>query len=237
MLFPDVIHPSWEEFITEDIIKEIQIVEDRIGDDYNPKDPKLILRFLTVDLNQVKVICLGQDVYPAEGVATGRSFEVGGLKNWNTPFRQVSLKNIVRLVHKNYSGINNYKEIKSFNEIRKQIQNQEFMIKQPDIWFDSLESQGVLFLNKSFTCKIGKSDSHNHIWEKFSHSVLKYISQKKPKIIWFLWGKGAISTKKVLCEGIILQSRHPMMCSEKYEDDFLKFQGIEATMDNINWLG
>lgn len=237
MLIPEYIHPSWESFMTNQMIDHILEIEGELGANRNPSRPEVILRFLTIDLSQVKVIWLGQDVYPAQGVATGRSFEVGGLSDWNSTFRQVSLKNIVRLIHKSYNQINAYQDIKGFKEIQGEISRGEFLILQPDKWFDSLEQQGVLFLNTSFTCVVGKPNSHKEIWEQFSNQVLAFISEARPDLVWFLWGKEAISNKRLLQAGILKESRHPMMCSEKYEDDFLKSDCFKSTMDIINWLG
>lgn len=237
MLIPDGVHASWREFLTIEIKEELEMIEKKIGNNFNPTNPNAILRFLTVDLHKVKVILLGQDVYPARGVATGRSFEVGTINNWADSFRQVSLKNIIRLIHKNYNGIEDYKDIKSFKDIQKEIGDGKFPIKQPKEWFNSLEKQGVLFLNSSFTCEIGKANSHQRIWESFSRKLLQFISAQSPNIIWFLWGNEAIAKKEPIQSGVFLESRHPMMCSEKYENDFLKFAGFKATMNKINWLG
>lgn len=237
MLLPNNIHPCWNEFITNDILNELKNIEKKIGDNFNPINPNTALRFLSVDLNKVKIIWLGQDVYPAKGVATGRAFEIGGQNSWSIPFRQVSLKNIVRLIHKEYFGIVNYKEIKKFKEIEEEINNGIFQIKPPNELFNSLEGQGVLFLNTSFTCKVGIANSHKLIWRNFSISLLNYISRNNPNLIWFLWGREAISNKEHISRGNFFESRHPMMCSQKYEDDFLKFQGFKETKNIINWLG
>ncbi|MFI8714523.1 uracil-DNA glycosylase [Brevibacillus brevis] len=237
MLIPDKKHKSWDSFLSDEIAQMLNEIESNLTDDYNPTSPENILRFLTIDLNKVNVIWLGQDVYPAEGVATGRSFEVGGLENWNTPFRQVSLKNIVRLIHKTHFGITDYKNIMKFQDIQKEINLGIFPILQPNTWFNSLEEQGVLFLNTSFTCEIGRANSHKKIWENFSRKVITHISSVKPDVVWFLWGKEAISNKEYIQKGILFESRHPMMCSEKYDDDFLKSYCFKATMETINWLG
>lgn len=237
MLLPKDVHPSWEDFITEEIIAELNQIETEIGNNYNPTKKDDILKFLKIDLNNVKIIWLGQDVYPAKGVATGRAFEVGTLNSWTDKFRQVSLKNIIRLVHKNYTGIEEYSEIKKFSDIQREIENKNFMLKAPKDLFNSLEKQGVMFLNTSFTCEIGEPNSHKMIWNNFSIKVMKYISETNPKIIWFLWGNEAIANKAYINAGKFFESRHPMMCSEKYDDDFLKFEGFKATMNKINWLG
>ncbi|MFJ7185574.1 uracil-DNA glycosylase [Lysinibacillus xylanilyticus] len=236
-MLPNNIHASWKPFITEDILNELKLIEMQIGENYNPVNKEDILRFLKLDLDSIKIIWLGQDVYPAKGVATGRAFEVGTLSDWSDKFRQVSLKNIIRLIHKNYTGIEEYNEIKKFSEIQKEIQNMNFRLKEPKDLFNSLEKQGVMFLNTSFTCEIGKPNSHKLIWKKFSIKVMEYIAENNSDIIWFLWGNEAIANKAYINAGNFFESRHPMMCSEKYDEDFLKFEGFKATMNKINWLG
>jgi uracil-DNA glycosylase len=237
MLIPQAVHSSWNAFLTDPIIRMLGEIENKLGTNINPSRPEVILRFMTTDLEQVKIVWLGQDVYPAQGVATGRSFEVGGLTDWNSTFRQVPLKNIVRLIHKTYNEILEYKDIKGFKEIQTLINHGSFGILQPNEWFNSLEQQGVLFLNTSLTCEVGRPNSHKEIWEEFSHQVLTFITSARPDLIWFLWGKEAIANKSSLQSGILMESRHPMMCSEKYEDDFLKSECFKATKHMINWLG
>ncbi|GAE33570.1 uracil-DNA glycosylase [Halalkalibacter akibai] len=237
MFIHNNVHSSWEDFLTTEIIEEIDLIESKVGKELNPTKPEMVLRFLSVDLNKIKIIWLGQDVYPSKGVATGRAFEVGDLASWNEPFRQSSLKNIVRLIHKEYNNINEYRDIKKYSEIKEEIVRGTFKMKSPANWFQSLEDQGVLFLNTSFTCKIGEPNSHKDLWEPFSKKVLEFISSKKPDAIWFLWGKEAKSNKVHLTNGSIYESRHPSRVSESYQDDFLRFEGFRKTMDEVNWLG
>lgn len=236
MLLPQNISPSWKGFLTKDILKMLDEIEIKIGKNYTPKKDK-ILRFLTTDLNNTSVVLIGQDVYYQKGIATGRSFEVGGLTSWNSKFKQVSLKNIVRLIHKSYNNIEKYEDIKKFSNILEEINSGNFPILAPNKLFDSLEQQGVLFLNSYLTCEIGKANSHRYIWEEFSKQLLTYISTQKPKLHWFLWGNEAISKKQYISNGIFFESRHPMLCSNKYEDDFLKSNCFKDTMNIINWLG
>lgn len=237
MILPNSVHPSWNDFLNDEIMQELKKIESCIGQDCNPSNRQQILRFLTSDIKKVKVIWLGQDVYPMKGVATGRSFEVGMLESWQQPFKQVSMKNIIRLIHKEYNDIDSYSEIRSYEEIKRELAAGTFQLQTPKKWFDALEEQGVLFLNTSFTCEPGKPNSHKNIWAHFSANVLRYISRTNTEIIWFLWGNEAIGNKAFIEQGIFYESRHPMMCSVKYENDFLKFDGFRETMQTINWLG
>ncbi len=235
-LIPIDAHNSWDKLLSREVIEELNIIEEKIGENTNPHHDN-VLRFLKNNLNEVKVVILGQDPYPEKGRPTGRAFEVGDLKSWNQKFRQVSLKNIIRLIHKNYNNIENYNDILKFSEIQKQIETGGFNILPPDEIFKSWEKQGVLLLNTYLSVEPGKTGSHISIWEPFSIKLLNYISEENKNISYFLWGKFAEEKKQYLKHGEFYISRHPMMCSEKYDDDFLRNNCFKDTMNIINWLG
>lgn len=230
------VHESWNDFITDDIKKELQNIEKNVGLDYTPA-PNKVLRFMQLDLTKIKVVILGQDPYKPEGVANGRSFQPNDLNEWYQSFRQISLKNIIRNIYSCYNNIENYKDIPDYSTISAKVYNEKFKILEPHKWFDSLENQGVLFLNVSLTCRIGASNSHKGLWFDFSHKLIQFIAQKRPDLIWFLWGKDAAIYDMHIKQGKKYISRHPMMCSETYEDDFLKNKCFKETMGIINWLG
>ncbi len=235
-LIPADAHPSWSELLSDEVREELKAIEEKIGTNINPSHEN-VLRFLKCDLNNIKVVILGQDPYPEKGRATGRAFEVGDLKGWNQKFRQISLKNIIRLIHKNYNNIESYSEIARFSEIQEQIAEGTFKIAPPDRLFKSWEEQGALMLNAYFTVEPGITGSHISIWEPFSLRLLEYISEKNRDIKWFLWGRQAEEKSQFIKHGKFYISRHPMMCSEKYDDDFLRNNCFKDTMDIINWLG
>lgn len=236
MLIPEQYHPSWDSFLTPEIREDLNRIEAAIGQDYTPSQEK-VLRFLNLDLQSRKVVILGQDPYKPERVANGRSFQPDNLEEWTQPFRQVSLKNMIRLLYRTYNNIEEYSEIPSYKTIAEKIRKKEFLIKPPKEWFDSLENQGVLFLNTYLTCKINVSNSHKAIWDPFSKKLLTFLSETKPELCWFLWGSEAISNKTYIKHGTLFESRHPMMCAETYPDDFLKCPCFKETKDQINWLG
>jgi len=235
-LLPINIHNSWNDFLTKEIVEELNNIEQRIGTNINPEKSS-VLRFLQCDLKNIKATILGQDPYPEKGRATGRAFEVGDLHSWNDKFRQVSLKNIIRLIHKGYNNINDYKDIKKFSEIQEEIKAGTFKVLPPNEIFSSWEKQGVLLLNTYLSVEAGITGSHIAIWEPFNTKLLDFISNENKNINWFLWGKQAEDKKKYIKNGTFYISRHPMMCSEKYEDDFLKNNCFKETKDIINWLG
>ncbi len=229
------IHPSWQDFLNEELRAELNWVEKELEGEYTPETEKILL-FLKNDLYALKVVILGQDPYPEVGRATGRAFEVGDLNDWNDKFKQISLKNIIRLLHKSYQGIEDYAEIKSFNQIKEELKSGVFKILPPNQLFTNWEAQGVLLLNTSLTCEPGKPGSHRDIWDDFTEQLIGYLSTRLD-LTWFLWGNDAISNERLINKGRIYKSKHPMMCNENNENDFLKSNCFAETKDLINWLG
>jgi len=234
-LLPPNLHPSWAGFLTQERLAQLEEIEGKIGSGYDPA-PHLVLRFLTTDLSNMKVVILGQDPYPQPGVARGRAFEVGGLTSWQENFPQASLRNIVRLLYRTHKGIADYAEIPTFQQIRREIGQGTWRILPPHQLFESWEWQGVLLLNTCFTVK-GKPGEHAAIWLTFTRELLQYISSQEPNLHWFLWGKHAQAFIPYIHSGVFHCSRHPMLCSPQYDDDFLRSDCFSATKELINWLG
>lgn len=230
----DGIDSSWLP-VFEKNIKVLEDIDERLSMcTFNP-NPENILRFAKNPIDDIKVVIVGQDTYPAPGVATGRAFEVGGLVCWNEPFRQVSLKNIVRLLYGTYTEHSSYE---SFNKIREEIQCGNFNLLPPNLLFESWEQQGVLLINCALSCEVGIPGSHSDIWKPFMDEALKYFCLRNTDAKFFLWGSVAGKVKSIVNDGRKLYiSRHPMMCSSSYSDDFLKSRCFYDTKDEINWIG
>ncbi len=227
------VHPSWNDFFTPNILAMLEEIDSGMEGDCNPA-PQAVLRFAQQPLEGVEVLILGQDTYPAAGVATGRAFEVGGLTSWNSPFRQVSLKNIVRRLYGDYTGESPYTPM---SQVKQAMGTGQFPILPPDALFQSWAEQGVLLLNTALSCQVGIPASHAHLWAPFTQALLAFVAQARPHIHVFLWGSYARGFEGSFPTQTIHGSRHPMMCSQKYEDDFLKFDGFHATRQLISWLG
>lgn len=258
-------HQSWALFI-ENNRKLIDNILMSIDLNNIAPSKQNVFKIFEQDLHNISVVITGQDPYPsllhmdskksieetakenhlsivqatelrnANIIATGKSFQVNGLTDWSQKFRQTSFRNILRLLYKTYNGIENYEDIPKFKEITPLIASGEFEIKQPFELMDSWWQQGVLLLNASLTCEIGKPLSHEDLWAPFTAYLVNYISNENKDVCWFLWGKPAQKIAEHITHGKIYASRHPMMCSPKYEDDFLKAECFKETMDKINWL-
>jgi uracil-DNA glycosylase len=236
MTLPPDIHPSWQPFFTKEVLSIIDEVETNIGiANDNEITPVLnnVLRFLKLDLLKVKVVILGQDPYPQKGVATGRAFEVGPLRSWIESFRNTSLRNIVRAL---YAAEKN--EFRNFSDIKKELAAGSFSLLPPNQIFKHWEQQGVLLLNTSFSCRLGKPGSHSKYWKPFTDRLLKFINDTRPELIWFLWGNHAQKAVEHIDLKHSISTTHPMICHER-DNDFLfgETNVFKATNYLIDWTG
>jgi uracil-DNA glycosylase len=234
-LLPPQVHASWEPFLKETGYALLETIAPQIfhGAAYTPETDKM-LRFLTLDLFAVKVLILGQDPYPQPGVATGRAFEVGPLQSWTTPFRNTSLRNIVRAL---YDARCNEKL--TFKEITARFNGRsDFNLLAPNKLFECWEQQGVLLLNTSFSCELGKPGSHAALWRPFTNELLRYINHLNPTICWLIWGNHAREAVAHISPAKMLVSCHPMICHER-EGDFLygRINHFRETSCLIDWIG
>ncbi|MCY1635089.1 uracil-DNA glycosylase [Marinifilum sp. D737] len=235
------IHESWNSFLTDEIIDLIKSIESSIQIESATPKKELVLRFLEMDLHAIPVVILGQDPYPQEGVATGRSFEVNGLNSWFDKFRNVSLKNILRSIYKAYTAEElKYSEIlKKLNEGDRLPMEGDFKVLPPNQLFRYWwEKENVLLLNTAFTCEIGNPNSHTKIWSKFTQKILSHIADKNKEAVWFLWGNNA---QKIVADIQIenkIETSHPMMCYQRDNDIlFGKINPFTETKNKVDWLG
>ena len=241
-IIPKRWHPSWDALMTQETIKELEEIEEKIGEDFVPYAPN-VMKFLQTDLNKIKCIWLGQDPYytmydTGKPVANGSAFWPSNLLDWNQPFSQRSLQNIVRSIYAAANNIESYDDIPKYNEIKSKILTKEFNIKPPQQWFASIENQGVLLLNTYLTTERGRGNAHQKIWQEFSAKLIKYIAESNREAVWFLWGNEAQSKKQyMLPDTKTYDSNHPTFCSKKYDTDFLRNPCFKETKNTINWLG
>ena len=182
-------HNSWKPFLESEFAKPYFLeLSEFLRKEYEQKmifPPKqLVFRAFNTDLNDVKVVILGQDPYHTPGAAHGLAFSVP-----STEKIPPSLVNI-------------YKEIDS--DIGKHA-NTSGSLK-------SWQEQGVLLLNNVLTVEAHKAGSHRgHGWEIFTEAVIKYLSETRENLVFILWGRDA-RAKKSLIDGtkhLILESPHP----------------------------
>ena len=148
-----------------------------------PALPQVFEALNLCDLNQVKVVIIGQDPYHHAGQANGLAFSVS--KGQALP---PSLKNI-------------FKELNS--DLNINLQNGDL-----SAW----AKQGVLLLNAVLTVRENEPASHAKIgWMHFTDAVIKKISDEKKGIVFLLWGKFA-EQKQILIDEtkhFVLKAAHP----------------------------
>lgn len=149
-------HNKWKPFLDNELIDaEMKRINKVLkSEEYFPAENK-VFRFLELDPETIKFVIVGMEPYPTDyekdgiyyPIATGRSFEVDNVVDWNQKFKQSSLRNILKAIYFECAG----KE-ESLSKIRKEIEDGAFKISQPKEWFDNMEAQGVLFFKCIFDC-------------------------------------------------------------------------------------
>jgi uracil-DNA glycosylase len=229
------VHDDWKAFLSEKVTEELLAIEKHVLTSGYLPDAGKVLRFLTFPLSSARIIILGQDPYPQPGVATGRAFEVGNLVSWSQPFKNISLKNILRALYKAYTG-----EVISYSQLKQKFDN-EFPVLSPGQLFGHWESQGVLLLNTSFTCEPYKPGSHYKLWSSFTSRLLEFIAGQAPGATWFLWGNHALDATRELSLAKRIESLHPMMCysAPLRTNDFLfgEINCFKQFSNVIDWTG
>lgn len=144
-----------------------------------------VFRAFSTNLDQVKVVILGQDPYHTPGVADGLAFSVNTKKDYMPP-----------------SLINIYKEIDTDIGYH---QNQKGDLS-------SWQEQGVLLLNNVLTVEAHRAGSHRGKgWEKFTENCIKFLNDEKTGLVFILWGRDARNKKKIidLEKHLVIESSHP----------------------------
>jgi len=140
--------------------------------------------FDNCNLNDLKVVIIGQDPYHGPGQANGLCFSVDS-NRVNPP---------------------------SLNNIFKEISHDLDCENRDNGNLIDWAKQGVMLLNSVLTVEDGLAGSHaNKGWEKFTNNVIKLISDRKQNIVFMLWG-GYAKKKESLIDSkkhLILKSGHP----------------------------
>ncbi len=182
-------HESWKDFLNhefeKDYFKELsQFLHTAYEQQRVFPAKSQVFRAFTTDLNEVKVVILGQDPYHTPGAAHGLAFSV--------PDSQPIPPSLVNI----------YKEIDAeYGEHRNQTGN-----------LRDWQQQGVLLLNNVLTVEAHKAGSHRgRGWETFTEAVVRYINDQRPHLVFLLWGRDARSKKTLVDQSkhLVLESAHP----------------------------
>ncbi|MFM0782105.1 uracil-DNA glycosylase [Streptococcus suis] len=181
-------HSAWHELIKaqlpEHYFGKINQFLDYVyagGTVYPPRE-KVFAAIQTTDLEEVKVVILGQDPYHRPGQAQGLSFSVP-----NSVPAPPSLQNIL-------------KEL-----------TDDIGVKQ-DHDLTAWAEQGVLLLNACLTVPAGQANGHaGQIWEPFTDAVIKVVNSLDQPVVYILWGAYARKKKALITnpKHLVIESAHP----------------------------
>ncbi len=182
-------HESWRDFLQSEFSKPyFKELAAFLHEEYEKKTifprKELVFSAFTTDLNEVKVVILGQDPYHTPGAAEGLAFSVP-----NSQPVPPSLINI-------------YKEIDA--DIGHHA--------NPRGSLRAWQKQGVLLLNTVLTVEAHKAGSHRGKgWETFTTATISYLNETRPHLVFLLWGRDARNKKGLIdaSRHLILESAHP----------------------------
>ncbi|AJC48742.1 uracil-DNA glycosylase [Allofrancisella guangzhouensis] len=166
-------------------ILEFLASEENKGKVIFPAKENIFNAFKYTELENLKVVILGQDPYHNYNQAHGLAFSVQ--KGVDIP---PSLRNM-------------------YKELARSIP--DFEIPNHGCLVDWAK-QGVFLLNTTLTVEAHKANSHKDIgWEAFTNMVIHKISEYKENVVFMLWGSHARKKKNLIdnSKHLILESTHP----------------------------
>jgi uracil-DNA glycosylase len=203
-------HESWNELF-DDYNFNIDSFYSSKNTIYPKKED--IFKVFQMDVNDIRILLLGQDPYHGEGQAHGLSFSVPD----GIPIPP-SLLNI-------------FKELK--NEYPER--NYEFKTGNLEKWFNR---EKIFLLNSSLSVIKGCAGSQMKLWEEFTDDVIKFISCKNKRCVFLLFGNFA-KAKEVFIEdkNRIVKCVHPSPLAAR--NGFFNsnvFKKVESILkEEIDW--
>ena len=183
-----------------------------------PEFKDIFKAFTLAPFQNLKVVFLGQDPYPQEGVATGILFG-------------------------NKEGTSLSPSLQIIKEACAKIYPSE----EPMFFDQTLESwgrQGILLLNSALTTEVNNIGAHTMLWRNFVSKTLQNCGKKETGLIYVLFGKQAQSFKKFINDRFnhIIEVNHPAYYARTGEemsgDVFKQIDEILTGMygESIKWF-
>lgn len=213
--------PSWQNILVDEFQKSyfqhlatfVQNQREQFPKGIFPAESQTFQALNLCEIENVKVVILGQDPYPTKGHANGLSFSVQPAV---FPLPK-SLQNI-------------FKELKA-NYPEKEILNGDLT---------SWAEQGVLLLNTVLTVREGVPNSHAKLgWEIFTDKIIQNIGQTQSQVVFLLFGKNAHLKENLIDSNkhLVIKTSHPSPLGVfKSGKDFVAFQGSNVFTLTNNYL-
>ena len=163
-----------------------------------------VFRAFETNLDEIKVVILGQDPYHTPGAAMGLAFSVPASEKIPP-----SLINIYKEIDSDLGKL--YQDLKTMNpSLDLKLEDYQHQNKTGDL--SSWAKQGVLLLNNVLTFEAHLAGSHRGKgWENFTEDVIKYLNETRPHLVFILWGRDARSKKPLIDQSkhLVIESAHP----------------------------
>ncbi len=180
---------EWQKILnTKELVNIFKSLSTDVNKSFTPPAKNIFEFAKLTDLDNIKVVIIGQDPYPRAGDAHGLAFSC----LTNVP---ASLRNIYKclLSHKLIT------EIPTDG-------NLEYWAKQ-----------GVLLINRSLTTLVGKPNAHSDLWDEYTKTLVNTLSKRKP-LIFMLWGNNARELVDYIDEpSVVLEWGHPSPLAQSHQ--------------------
>jgi uracil-DNA glycosylase len=144
-------------------------------------NPNQVMRAFELPIAKVRVLLLGQDPYPTDGMACGLAF--ANAPGTKTP---QSLKNLMKELQSDLPGISALADISRWS------------------------NQGVMLLNSALTTEVGTSGLHQSLWRKFIEDTVSALDHARAgKLVCLSLGLEAKKLASFVELGEVVDAPHP----------------------------
>jgi uracil-DNA glycosylase len=143
--------------------------------------PNQVMRAFELPISKVRVLLLGQDPYPTQGMACGLAF--ANAPGTKTP---QSLKNLMKELQSDLPGVSASADVAKWS------------------------NQGVMLLNSALTTLVGTSGAHQQIWREFTEVAITALDQARAgKLVCLSLGLEAKRLANLVEFGDVVYAPHP----------------------------
>jgi uracil-DNA glycosylase len=186
----------------------------RQGRTVYPKAGLELAALAVVPFQRVRVVIVGRDPYPGEGLATGMAFAVP-------------------------NGTRRLPD--SLQSIHKALENDEYA-PPANSDLSGWARQGVLLLNRAPTFEVGiKPKTHLPIWSKWTNEVITALNERAEPVVFVLWGGYAKAVERLIDQEqhTVITAYHPAALRAVHREAFQRegtFRKVnEALAEPIDW--
>jgi uracil-DNA glycosylase len=180
-MFFESMDQSWQRLLAPS--KELlDAIEKKLASTQNLTPPRnQVMRAFELPVGDIRVLLLGQDPYPTDGMACGLAFA-------NAPGTKIpqSLKNLMKELQSDLPGVSSSADVAQWSK------------------------QGVMLLNSALTTEVGTSGSHQSLWRKFIEDAVSALDQARAgKLVCLSLGLEAKKLAAFVELGEIVYAAHP----------------------------